>query len=338
MAETKGAASIFLDVEPETVKISPRRPHCNLVDGMLISALYDPQLYRKSMNFRAKKGDLVLFTFPKSGTHWVAYIMELILKRGQPIKTYREFTENMRILEVIELEGWKSSLPMRIVATRPPPRKELMSDEAKYVYVARNPWDVCVSSYHMFTTIKNHGFADATFEEFVDAFLAGELGFGNFFDHIAAGYALRDEPNVFFVTYEELARDTRGTVLRLARFLAQEYAAELEGDEAMLEKLLQRCKADYMRDLIVMDFGDSSGGEWERALVRLNVECKDFRCGDGKKFTIVRKGKVGGWKTYFTPKLLLKMEAAIRESTNKSSVMELWKNMRDEALMVLDES
>ncbi|XP_075556994.1 sulfotransferase 2A8-like [Dermacentor variabilis] len=338
MAQTKGPASIFLDEERETVKMTPRRPHCNLVDGMLISALYDPQLYRKSMNFRAKKGDLVLFTFPKSGTHWVAYIMQLILKRGQPIKTYREFTENMRILEVIDLEGWKPSLPMRIVATRPPPRKELMSDEAKYVYVARNPWDVCVSAYNMFTTIRNHGFGDATFEEFVDAFLAGELGYGNFFDHVAAGYALRDEPNVFFVTYEELASDTRGTVLRLARFLGQEYAAELEGDEAMLEKLLERCKADYMRDLIVIDFGDSSGGEWERALARLNVECQDFHRGKGKKFTIVRKGKVGDWKTYFTPKLLVRMEVAIREAENKSSVTELWKNMRDEALMALDES
>ncbi|XP_050038015.1 sulfotransferase 1B1-like [Dermacentor andersoni] len=300
--------------------------------------MYDPQLYRKSLNFRARNGDLVLSSYPKTGTHWVAYIMQLILKRGQPIKTYREFTENTRLLEMIELEGWKPSLPMRIVVTRPAPRKELVNNEAKYVYVARNPWDVCVSTYHMFTNISNYRFTDATFEEFVDVFLAGDLGHGHFFDHVSAGYALRDEPNVFFVTYEELAIDTRGTVLRLARFLGQGYATELEGDEAMLEKLLQRCKADYMRDVIVASFDDRSDGDWERTLVRLNADCKDGHGGDGKKFAFVRKGVVGDWKAYFTPKLLLRMEAAIREAENKSSVTKLWKNMRDEALMALHEN
>ncbi|KAH7941571.1 hypothetical protein HPB49_014984 [Dermacentor silvarum] len=334
----KGPASIFPDEDSEMGQTTPRRPYCNLVDGRLISAMNDPQLYRKSLKFHAKSGDLVLLSYPKTGTHWVTYIMQLILKRGRPIKTYREFTENMRFLEMIELEGWKPTLPMRIVATRAPPRKELMINEAKYVYLARNPWDVCVSTYHMFTNISNYRFRGATFEEFLDASLAGELGHGNFFDHATAGYALRDEPNVFFVTYEELASDTRGTVLRLARFLGQEYATELEGDEVMLEKLLQRCKADYMRDVIVISFDDTSDGDWERTLVRLNADYQDGHGGDGKKFGLVRKGGVGERKRYFTPKLLLRMETAIREAAEKSSVMELRKGMRNEAEMSLRKS
>ncbi|KAH9384575.1 hypothetical protein HPB48_026584 [Haemaphysalis longicornis] len=92
----------------------------------------------------------------------------------------------------------------------------MLNKEAEYVDVARNQCDVCVSLYHMVNNVYIWRFQDGTFDEFVDAFIEGEFGYGSYFDHVAAGYALRHEPNVFFLTYENLKKDTRGTVLFLA--------------------------------------------------------------------------------------------------------------------------
>ncbi|XP_077534754.1 sulfotransferase 2B1-like [Haemaphysalis longicornis] len=149
----------------------------------------------------------------------------------------------MRYLGIVDFKGWKPSLPLRIFSTHQPPQTVTVSEEAKYVYVARNPWDVCVSFFRMATSLNKYRFQDGTFDEFFEAFLEGDCAGHNYFDHVVSGYALRNEPNVFFVTYEELMADTRGTVLRLARFLGESYATELEQDEGMLQKLLERCSA-----------------------------------------------------------------------------------------------
>ncbi|KAL1447229.1 hypothetical protein MTO96_044348, partial [Rhipicephalus appendiculatus] len=76
-----------------------------------------------------------------------------------------------------------------------------------YVYVARNPWDVCVSLFHMVTNISIFRFEDGTFDEFFEWFLDRDFGYGSYFDHVAAGYALKDKSNVLFLTYEQLKRE-----------------------------------------------------------------------------------------------------------------------------------
>ncbi|KAH7957033.1 hypothetical protein HPB52_014492 [Rhipicephalus sanguineus] len=58
---------------------------------------------------------------------------------------------------------------------------------AKFVYVARNPWDVCVSFYHMVKDLSVFRFQDGTFDDFLEAFLAGGFGFGSYFQHVASG-------------------------------------------------------------------------------------------------------------------------------------------------------
>ncbi|KAH7957510.1 hypothetical protein HPB52_019628 [Rhipicephalus sanguineus] len=229
----------------------PRRPFHRVIDGVPRCAWLDADIYRESLKFRPTKGDLMQSTYPKSGTYWVQYITQLILKDGEPVKTYNEFTSHTHALD--------------------------------------------------------------------------------YFDHVAAGYALRDEPNVFFITYESIKRDTRGAVVRLSLFLGERYFKALQEKEALLEKIVELSKPEYSRDVLVLDFQDKSD-EWKDIFQRNKVSCSRGYRGDKTKFPMVRTAKIGGWKEFFTPYLLTRMEEKIREQGEKATFMELWKDIREEAV------
>ncbi|KAH9378037.1 hypothetical protein HPB48_009847 [Haemaphysalis longicornis] len=314
--------------------MAKRRPFAQDIDGALADPHVDPDLFREALKFRAERGDIVQFSYPKAGTHWVIYIMQLILKRGEPVRSYEEFVADMRYLGIMDFKYWQPSLPMRIFQTHQRPQKNMMTDEGKYVYVARNPWDVCVSLFHMTTNLCKYRFQDGTFDDFFESFIEGGCGgAGSYFNHVALGYALRNEPNVFFTTYEELTADTRTTVLKLSRFLGESYARELEQDDELLEKLLDRCTANTMRSLLVADFsGNSNKGDWYDTMRRIDISCKEGHEGDGKKYGLIRKAVVGDWKNYFSSEQLRRLEAKIREEEKNSSFMSIWKDIREEAL------
>ncbi|KAH6931985.1 hypothetical protein HPB50_002419 [Hyalomma asiaticum] len=245
--------------------------------------------------------------------------------------TYQEFAKEWRFLEYMDVENFSSSLPLRTYVTHLALDKGTMTEEGKYVYLARNPWDICVSLYHMAINVNVCAFENGTFDDYVDTFVSGNFGYGDYFQHVAAGYALREQPNVFFVTYEELHENTRQVALRLAYFLGDQYGRALEADKALLQRLLEVSQADNMRDVLVLDLTGKTNPQWNDALSGKRVTCREGHGGDETKYAYVRTAKVGTWKDYFTPELLRKMESRILEAEKDSSFMDLWRNIRAEA-------
>lgn len=309
-----------------------RKPAFQVIDGVPRCVSVEPDFLREGLKFRAQKGDLVQSTFPKSGTHWMLYITHLILKEGHPINTYEEFVKEWRFLEYMNIKDFSSSLSLRTFVTHLALDKLSMTEEGKYVYIARNPWDVCVSFYHMATNMSTFEFQNGTFADFFDTFVSGNFGYGDYFEHVAAGYALREEPNVFFATYEELKKNTREMALKLAYFLGEKYGRALEKDESLLKKLLERSQPEYMRNVVVADLSGKGNPQWNEVISRRKVTCVEGHEGDENKYSFVRIGKVGSWKDYFTPDQLKKMENRILEAEKQSSFMDLWKDIRAEAI------
>ncbi|KAK8765573.1 hypothetical protein V5799_031817 [Amblyomma americanum] len=184
-----------------------RRPYCQIIDGVPRCPFLDLEIFRKNYSFRAAKGDVVLSTYPKSGTNGMQYIIQLIVK-GCVQMNCAEFTRDVRSIENMHCANWKPTLLLRTFITHLSLRPETMNEEAKYVYVPRNPWDVCVSMFRLLTHVSIYRFQDGKLEDFFEAFIESDLGYGDYFDHVASGYALKHEPNVFFGTYEELKMDT----------------------------------------------------------------------------------------------------------------------------------
>lgn len=85
------------------------------------------------------------------------------------------------------------------------------------IYVARNCKDVVISSYH-FT--KNLGFWKGDhLEDYVNDFMNNEVNYSSYWSHIVDFWKMRQEPFIFFVTYEEMKRDLTAVIQRLCTFL-----------------------------------------------------------------------------------------------------------------------
>ncbi|XP_077511542.1 amine sulfotransferase-like isoform X2 [Amblyomma americanum] len=313
------------------------KPYYQIIDGLPRCPFMSPESLKRGLHFVARKGDLLQVSYPRSGTHWVQYITQLILKEGQPVNTYEEFMQGAQFIEYpVGDTDYESSTPVRTFCTHLPPSRKKLNPEAKYIYVARNPWDVCVSLYHHVNNLSIFRFGDGTFDDFLEVFLTGELGYGDYFQHVTAGYSLKDEPNVFFIAYEQLKRDTRGTVLRLARFIGERYGKMLEecDDEGKrrLDQLLERVSAENMRKVMIFDLTRHPDPHIQKWLNETNVSSKAAHEGDTKRHEVLRQAKVGGWKEFFSPHQLRRMESTIQQKTRASGVMELWTDIRRETI------
>ncbi|XP_075746948.1 sulfotransferase 1A1 isoform X2 [Rhipicephalus microplus] len=164
------------------------KPYYQIIDGVPRCPFMTAESLRQGLGFVACKGDLLQVSYPRSGTHWVQYITQLILKEGEPVDTYEQFMEGAKFIEYFSgIDDCKPGTLVRTLCTHLPLRKEKLNPEAKYVYVARNPWDVCVSLYHHERNISAFRFEEGAFDDFLEVFLTGELGYGFYFDHVKAG-------------------------------------------------------------------------------------------------------------------------------------------------------
>lgn len=318
-----------------------RKPYYQVIDGVPRCPLADPALLRDALNFVLHKGDLLQVSYPKSGTHWVQYIMQLILRNGEPLERYEDFSKNAGFLEYPPGPGsYEPSAPVRMLVTHIPQVKEKMNPEAKYVYVARNPWDYCVSFYHQVKDMSVYNFEDGTFDDFLDAFLEGDFGYGDYFKHVVNGYSLKNEPNVLFITYEELKKDTRGTVLKLARFMGERYGNKLEntGEEGqkLLDLIIERSAAENMRNLMTLNLAWQDKPQLSESLKKLSISSKVGHGGNNKLYSFVRRAQVGDWKENFSATQLKRMEATISKRTLGSDVMSLWSDMRQDAIRICE--
>ena len=74
------------------------------------------------------------------------------------------------------------------------------------VYIARNPKDAATSFFYHYRNIVG---CNSTKEQFFDAFLNDNLIYAPFIKHVDEYWQMRNEPNVLFVTYEEMKKVKR---------------------------------------------------------------------------------------------------------------------------------
>ncbi|GAB1291581.1 Sulfotransferase 2A1 [Apodemus speciosus] len=125
--------------------------------------------------FVVKEEDLILLTYPKSGTNWLVEIVCLIQTRGDPkwiqsVPTWERspwLESNIGYSVLINKEGPRlmtSHLPFQLFS------RSLFSSKAKVIYAIRNPRDVLVSAYFFWgktNLVKNPGSLETYFEWFL---------------------------------------------------------------------------------------------------------------------------------------------------------------------------
>ncbi|XP_067133688.1 sulfotransferase 1C3-like [Centruroides vittatus] len=301
------------------------------VGGVHMFTFLSEESFLSGMNYKAKPGDLFLASYPKCGTTWMHQIVKLIFAKGQVSEDPLDLIFSFPFVEVLGAEYLETAKP-KGMRTHLPFFAVPYSPDSKYIYVTRNPRDCCVSYYHFMKLLPFPG--ELNFQEFLEVFLEGNLGYGDYFDHLLEWYKHKNDNNVHFVTYEDLKKDIKGEILKIAKFLGEEYEKCVLNDAKILENIIRYSSFDYMKESSKknLDVFFKKDKKWledknlppgaMKAIQNFNQSGKDTEGG-----TYVRKGIIGDWKNHFNEEQIRLLNEKIVERTKGSDIINLWKDI-----------
>jgi hypothetical protein len=258
--------------------------------------------FDSGQRYRAEPGDVFVATYPKCGTTWMQYIVYLLLHDAEPLPRGERLDAVFPHLEEVGEVAVRALPEPRLIKTHLPFERTPWTPGARYVYVARNPFDCAVSFYHHTRGfVRHYDFADGTFDEFFECFIGGEVDFGDYFDHLASWLPHVREPNVLFLTYEQMLADPAAAVVAVGAFLAGA-AARIAAEPALVARIVAASSFDSM---------SRDQRRWSSA-----------RAANMPEF--VRKGVVGDWTLEFSVEQARRLAAKFAERTRGTSAETLW--------------
>ncbi|KAH6925081.1 hypothetical protein HPB50_000303 [Hyalomma asiaticum] len=198
-----------------------------------------------SDSYEPRPGDLCVVTyFSRCGGDWVQTIVRYILHGTQP-RPKPMVSDTVQDRQASKAEPRPPS-----ILTHLPFRLVFRPGNAKYIYIARNPYDCSALLYEQTVNAKGKSLEDALedFPAFFDDFVRGRTPCGDYLADLVLWYERRFDDNVLFLTYEELVEDVKTTAIRIADFLDEEgeYGQKLRRNRKMLEKICEEllCRVD----------------------------------------------------------------------------------------------
>ena len=224
-----------------------------------------------------KDGDIIISSYPKTGTHWLRDSLSMLLNGNTAISW------SSTMLDFAPLDGYKSQVSRRIAHTHLHP--DYLSDShkknAKFIITVRNPKDVAVSMWYHFRKSVNIKM-QATWDQFFDLFSKNQVPYGGFFDHYRAWkeFILSNAGNALVVYYEDMHKDYQKELRRIADFVGA-YVTE--------DIIAQITEKGQQIQLI-----------HDEALKLPDVQAKLKTMTTDGSLPFYRQGKVGDWKNRFT--------------------------------------
>jgi hypothetical protein len=287
-----------------------RGPRYTIHDGFRMPMGFPVQGFASGQRYRAAEGDVFVVSYPKCGTTWAQYIVYLLENEGRPLAAGQRLDDTFPHLEEVGEERVRALPEPRLVKTHLPFPRAPWSAAAKYLYVARNPFDCAVSFYHHTRGfVRHYDFAAGTWDTFFECFVRGEVDFGDYFDHLASWWPQRAEPNVLWLTYEQMRAAPEHAVRAIARLLGGR-AERLARDALGVEAIVRASGFDEMR---------RDQERWSSA-----------RPADMPAF--VRKGAVGDWRNTFSAEQTRRLAEKLRARWRGTTIADLWPDLLPNAL------
>ncbi|OVA05711.1 Sulfotransferase domain [Macleaya cordata] len=274
-------------------------------------------------NFQAWDTDLILATLPRSGTLWLKSLSFATINRTRYPTSSKEHPllttsphDLVPFLEFKHLYG-SNSFPdftkfqsPRVLAVHVPYHSLAESikntPNCKIVYLCRNPKDNFISIWQFQNRLKAAKNVNdpepLPIEEALDLFCHGVSLYGPFWDHLL-GYwkeSLEKPEKVLFLKYEDMMKDPKPHLKRLAEFSGYPFSLE-EENEGVLDEILGLSSFDLLKNLDVNKDG----------ITGFNVQNKIF----------FRKGEVGDWKNHLTPLMAERVDRLIEEKLHGSGLV-----------------
>ena len=267
-------------------------PTMHVVNGVIVPKFVIKEELDNLKDKPLRADDVWIAAYPKCGSTWTEHIFTLIRNGGKDYTGY--VNEAVPWLEAIKHSPHVS--PDFNIDDLPSPRAFgshfsynlmpcglPMHTPCKYIYVARNPKDVVVSFYYQSRALDS---TDLVWDEFFQDFIAGNVMFGNYFDHVLSWWEHKDDQNILFLKYEDMKKDLPDTVRKIAKFI------DCDLSDAVVEKVVKKASFASMKA------NPSANFSW----MKRNPGEQPF----------LRKGIVGDWKNHFSAEQSAQLDEVYR--------------------------
>ncbi|KAK5777164.1 flavonol sulfotransferase-like [Gossypium arboreum] len=266
--------------------------------------------------FEAQPTDIILSSAPRTGTAWLKSLTFATITRTSydDSTTPLLFRMPHDVVPFMELDHAHFSanrhLGIPLLATHAPYSflpTSIIDSGCKIIYICRDPKDTFVSMYHICTRYaKSQNTQPIELDEAFELFCEGVSWYGPYWDHVL-GYwkASLEHPDKFmFLKYEEMNEDTVLYLKKLAEFMGCPFSSE-EQQKGVPEKIIKMCSFENLSNLEVNKSGIHREGQGN-----LEIQNKIY----------FRKGKVGDWKNYLTPKMATQLDQITQQKLSSSGL------------------
>ncbi len=182
--------------------------------------------FEQAAGYAPRPEDVFVVTQMKCGTTWMLHVVYEVLNRGQgdlvatgtTLHAVAPWIEGRKAVPIEQAPLVGSERPARIIKTHLPAQLCPWDPRARYIYVLRHPASCFASCIDFVRT--NVGAMAPDLAAFEAWFTSPELmWWGTWSEHARGWWARAAEPNVLFLTFEDMRRDLPGIVRQVADFL-----------------------------------------------------------------------------------------------------------------------
>ncbi|XP_064270032.1 sulfotransferase 6B1-like [Passer domesticus] len=251
------------------------------------------ETFKALESFEARRDDVILAGYPKSGTNWLSQILTDLIAisqkktPGSESSVNAEEPEEFPYLEVGDAEKYERMIKLpspRFMVTHLRPEnlpKSIFKNNAKILLLIRNPKDVATSFYHFsngLPTLPSY----ETWDDFFTDFMTKKMAWGCYLEYLSEWNKYADKENIMTTTYEEIKENPALSVKNIATFFG------ITLTEEQLQLVVERSSFQSMKKN-----SDKTHGSFGKVLFR--------------------KGGVSDWKNLFSEDQNVKMDKAFEE-------------------------
>ena len=288
---------------PVTVRIASqmdtnlRRPRSIAELRERISRLRSAKGATYAASFRPRPSDVLIATYPKSGTTWMQQIVHGLRTGGD--MDFDEITAAAPWIEMahdmgIDLDADQAAEPR---AFKTHWRGDEVPQGCRYIVVIRDPRDVAVSFYHFFEDWMFESGSIALDEFIRDFFIPGSRS-GRYWEHLLSWWEYRSRNDTLLLSFEDMKADLSGTVQRVAVFL------QLDVSPKTLDIATRQATIGFMK---------AHERQFDDHLLRAARESV-CELPPGGKSSKVRAGRVGDHKQTLSPDIIDLLDGIWRET------------------------